>query len=223
MIPTQARGFRMPLWQAMTLGLLLLLSPMAQAGISYQYKVTVDTSGKSNTSGYVDFQFNPATPGSTPSATAVVSQLSGYSSLGLADLTGDATGNPSSSLVLNNSGVLNASYSSIGFGSSLSFLLTLSGAAFSETALNGSTFLFALYDASQQPLNGSQNPAVVQIDLLPYGTSPGVETQIFVGPAFSGGADAQVAAVPEASTTVMLGLMAVAGLVAARRGRIPSA
>lgn len=203
----------------LVLGLALPLSSVAQAGLSYQYLVTVDTSGVSGASGYIDFQFNPADPGSTPAATATVSQLAGFSAIGRSPtLDGAATGTPTSSLVLNNTSAVNSSYSTVSFGSSLSFLLTLTGPAFTETATNGSTFLFGLYDATQQPLNGS-DPMVAQIDLMPFGVSPGVELNITTGAAFSGGPNAQVTAVPEASTTVMLGLLALAGVVAARRGR----
>lgn len=197
----------------------VMLSSSARAGISHQYLVTVNTTGVNGQSGHVDFQFNPADPGSTPAATATVSGFTGFSgALGPPTLSGDATGVASTSLVLNNTDALNASYSSLTFGSSLSFLLTLTGAAFNETSLNGSTFLFALYNSSNQPLNGS-DPMVAQIDLQPFGTSPGVNLQIQVGPAYSGGANAQVTAIPEASTTLMLGLVALAGLIAARRGR----
>lgn len=218
---SRTRPHRLHLTRLLMLGvaLALALSSAAQAGISYQYLVTVNTSGGNGGSGYLDLQFNPADAGSTPAATATVSALTGFSgALGLPQLDGSASGDPTSTLVLNNTGAINASYSFLTFGNSLSFLLTLSGAAFSETATNGSTFLFALYNSAQQPLNGV-DPLVAQIDLLPFGTSPGVDLQISTGPAYPGGPNATVTAVPEASTTVMMGLVALAGVVAARRGR----
>ncbi len=197
---------------------LLVPTSACQAGVTYQ--ITVNTSGVSGT-GYLDLEFNPATVGTTPAATATVTGLTGYTgSLGAPQLNGTATGDPSSTLTLANTGAFNAYSAAVTFGASLQFLLNLDGPAFSATSTDGSSFLFALYNSAGDPLNGSADPTVALLNLTPDGVNPGVTIDIVTGPAFSGGPDATVVtAVPEASTVAMGGLVAVAGLIAAWRGR----
>jgi hypothetical protein len=185
------------------------------------YQITVDTSGVSGSSGYVDLQFNPADPSNSPSATATVSNFTGYTgSLGSPTTDGSVSGSLTSTLTLGNSTALNAYLSSITFGATLQFLVSLNGPAFSQTAVDGSSFAFSLYNNSNpmQPLNGT-NPTVVLLELIPNVVSPGVTIGVGTDSAFSGGPNAQVTAVPEASTTVMGLLVVAGGAVAAWRRR----
>jgi hypothetical protein len=205
---------------ALTLVLALSATPASQAGVIYQ--ITVDTSGVSGSSGYVDLQFNPADPSNSPSATATVSNFTGYTgSLGSPTTDGSVSGSLTSTLTLGNSTALNAYLSSITFGATLQFLVSLNGPAFSQTAVDGSSFAFSLYNNSNplQPLNGSSDPTAVLLNLVPTGVSPGVTIDVVTGPAFNGGPNAQVTAVPEASTTVMGLLVVAGGAVAAWRRR----
>ena len=179
------------------------------------YQVTVNTSSLAGGSGNLDFQFNPG-PGTTPAATALVSNFSSDGSLiPPAALTGDASGSLPGTLTLDNGTAFNDYFQPFTFGTTITFDVTLSGGVdVSDTT--GSSFAFSLYDAGGvTPLlttdpSGSVLTVNLNTDgsttLLRFPATPGELTT--VGPL--------QAAVPEPST-LTLALLGLGGACARQR------
>ena len=137
------------------LGALALLGRPAGAATP----ITVDTSALAGQAGFLDFQFNPDTSGSTPlDAVAVVSALTG-GTLGAVDPlnTSGVTGSLPGTITIANTGGLNGLTQAITFGNSLSFDVNLPMPTANTLADEGSTFQFFLLDGQENVL-GTTDP-----------------------------------------------------------------
>ena len=112
------------------------------------YGVIVDTSSISSTAGSLDFNFNP---GPLVSQAATL-QILGFSSdgalAGSPTLTGDVAGALPGLLTFDNGTGFNDYFEGFTFGSTLSFQVSLDGAALNSpdgTSSSGSTFAFSMF------------------------------------------------------------------------------
>jgi hypothetical protein len=186
----------------LALALWCLAPAGAARGETVTYIVDVNTTSLSTSSGYIDFQFNPA-DSSSLSATAVVNNFSTDGSVGAqAFQQGDATGpgsGPFSSLSFDNGTATNELTYAFTYGMGASFDVILSQATVGGS---GSTFSFSLLDTNGNLL--SDGPATVTITI----NSDGSTTGTAYPPIAVGGPTATVtlATVPEPSTMVLGGL-----------------
>jgi len=198
---------------ALTLAL-LGLGPAAQAQLSQHF--TFDTSAVRGLSGFLDFQFAANTDGTTPLNSTLT--LSGFSggALGTVNAAGsvNVTGALPGSAAVSNAGAGGELMQAFTFGSSLSFDTALPVPAPGGAADEGNTFQFFVLDSGAnlfQTTDPSGANALAAIDQAAGGAVSPARTYTLVA----------LAPVPEASTTVSLGLLlALGGLsLAARRRR----
>jgi len=153
--------------------LLLLTAKPAEAVVTYF--VTVDTSSVNGTSGFLDFQFNPGNS-STQAATATISNFTG-GTFGAPQPGGNVSGTLPATVTFVNSTALNELFQGFTYGSSFSFLLTLSGPAIDTPngiATAGSTFGVGLYDSGSNPIltnQGATTGFAGQVDINLNGTT----------------------------------------------------
>jgi hypothetical protein len=132
----------------------LLLSFLLVAGMSLwagsiSYQVTASTGIVSGGNGYLSLQFNPG--GTSDAATAVISNVTGFSVLDAATLTGGASGSVGTSVTIVNSGAVNEYLQRGTFGTTLSFLVSFSGPLFDNpVSLDGSAFSLNYVSDDQQ-------------------------------------------------------------------------
>ena len=191
---------------------LLALSLTTAAAAQTTYRVTVNTSALSGTTGNLDFQFNPF--GAAAAATDVISGFTSTGTLaGAPTPTGGVTGILPGPLTFTNSTGYNDYFQAFTFGNSLTFLTTFSGNTVNKAPASD-TFAFSLYDSTGTTplLTNDPSGSVAEITINPNGTfstranpnsdgSASVATIALVPPA-----------VPEASTTVSLGVLLALGL-----------
>ena len=149
-----------------------------------------------STAGNLDFQFNPGDV-TSPAATATITLFDPAASLNGPAITGDVSGDLTSSLVINNSTSFNDYFVGYTFPSEITFQLAFSGPAVDSPTGSGfgSTFFFSLYDAA-----GS----LFSIDLLDTGG-------LVVHDYSADGASISVGQLPEPGSVglVLLGLAAI--------------
>src|ERR1035437_327791 len=102
-----------------------------------------------STAGNLDFQFNPGDV-TSPAATATITLFDPAASLNGPAITGDVSGDLTSSLVINNSTSFNDYFVGYTFPSEITFQLAFSGPAVDSPTGSGfgSTLFFSLYDAA---------------------------------------------------------------------------
>ena len=184
-------------------------------GVAGADPVTVDTSSLAGQSGFVDFQFNPDTSGTTPlDAAAVVSGFTG-GTLGAVDAlnTSGVTGALPGGVTISNAGAANGLVQAITFGSSLAFNVALPTPAANALADEGSTFQFFLLDGQENVLattdpSGADTLATTSQDA----TGAASPAQVYALVPSAG------AAVPEAGAWALLALgLPPLGALALRR------
>lgn len=134
------------------------------------YLFTVNTSSISGTNGFVEFQLGPG----SQDLTATISGFTPAGNLGAVDPSsfGLFSGDLATTLVLG-PGVQTDYFRHFTFGSSLRFLVDLSGPALSSpnpAALAGNVFAFSLFDsAGTSPLltSDTTNGSLARIDVAP--------------------------------------------------------
>ncbi len=206
-----------PLGPLSTLALAALatLTLGASAQAQTRYQVTVSTSTLNTTSGSLDFQFNPGGNGASAATVQVTDFTSNATLVGASMLSGSGTGALPGNLAITNDPGTNEVFQGVTFGSTLSFAVVFSAPAATTVS---SLFAFTLFDATgnsllSNNLDGSALDISVNPDgsLTPQPAPPGAN-----------GLTVTAAPVPEASTTVSLGLLlalGVGGLAVARRKR----
>lgn len=191
---------------------LWFLAPGGDANADITYLVDISNPSNLNgTTGGIDFQFNPNSSASL-AATAVVTNFSTDGTVGSQVYqNGDASGTLSTTLTFNNSYSIAPNELSYNFtyGSTLSFDVTLSGAALSGGGQSGSIFGFTLYDGSGNAQSPTKNPPTVAIAINTDGSTAGTT---YFASGFSGSVTQAVSAVPEPST-MFLGTIGIAGLL----------
>lgn len=146
------------------------LSSQARAG-SIAYSVNVDTCGISGTSGYIDFQFNPANSASL-AATALVNSFSTNGTLGAAlPNLGDAVGTLPGALSFDNGTPTNEITQGLVFGSTISFDVTLGGLAVGSSGPASTTFFLTLYDANGNPYCSGPGGSIGTININADGST----------------------------------------------------
>jgi hypothetical protein len=193
------------------------LTPVQTAMADITYDVTVNTLSLTGTSGYIDFQFNPANPSSL-FATANLSNFATDGVVGAqAFQSGDATGPGTGPLTppplsFDNGTALNELTYNFVYGSTISFDMTLSGTALSGGAPAGasSTFALTLLDGGGNAFSTGPGGAIVTIVVNPDGSTTGTAYSPIAtgGPA---GTVTMAGTVPEPSTLV-LGVIAFGAL-----------
>ena len=154
---------------------LALLGAGHAQGASATYFISVNTSSVTGTLGFLDLQFNPGN-NTSQAATATITNFQG-GGLGAPQNTGNVSGTLPASLTLVNSTPLNEVFQAFTYGSSFSFVLTLSGPALDTpngTATAGTTFGLGLYDNTQNPILTNQTLLTgfaLQIDIGLNGTA----------------------------------------------------
>lgn len=203
-----------PAIATMARALLLALSCLSSSvTLAQTFEVTVDTSSLAGTSGFVDFQFNPADT-SAPAATAgILDWLGDLSLLGAPSIEGSVIGNLPGALQLVNDTPFNDYFQSVQFGQSFSFTLDFTGAFASTPSLLGTSFALSLYavDAITPLLSIDDTGSLVRFDLA----SNGITFQTFP-PDLSTAPVTQVSPVPLPAAVWLL-LSAMAGLFGVRR------
>lgn len=134
-----------------------MLCPTATAEAApITYAVSVNTGGGvQGTSGFLDLQFNPATPSFSPAATATVGNfalIGGGSLTNPAETIGSVSGSLPGPVVIANGGTLNDYFQGVTFGNSLNFTVTLGGPALDAPNNSGFGSVFSLYLFRADPL-----------------------------------------------------------------------
>ncbi len=146
------------------------LFSQARAG-SITYVVNVDTSAISGASGYIDFQFNPASSASL-AATALVDSFSTDGTLGAAlPNLGDAAGALPGALSFDNGTPTNEITQGLVFGSMIAFDVTLGGPAVGSSGPAATTFFLTLYDPNGNPYSTGPGGAIGTININADGST----------------------------------------------------
>jgi len=123
----------------------------ARAG-AVPFLISVDTSPLQGLSGFLDLQFNPADVG-TPGALANISAFAGNLGLvGTPIVDGDVSGMLPGAVQLGNTGVFNAYFQAVQFGSLVRFVVDFTGDFLTQPSLLGTSFSVGLLNDGFMPL-----------------------------------------------------------------------
>jgi hypothetical protein len=151
------------------------------AAAAVAYLVTIDTSGVSGTSGYLDLQFNPGAPSSQAATAQVVAYSMVGGALGAAlPNIGDVTGALPGTVTFVNDTALNDYTNAVTFGTTIVFTVILSGPAVDAPNGNpfGTSFFVSLYNSAFVPiLTTNPSGAAGEIDINTFNGT--VTTQRF--------------------------------------------
>lgn len=181
--------------------------------------VSIDTS-TFGTSGWLDLQYNPANPGSTPATTVTLTGFQGFDAAAHVETSGQVSGSLAAGYVLGNGDSLNDLFHGVTYGGVLSFNVTFSG---TNVDMSGNAFgsTFAVYAISADQATVLGNSSAADGRLLDIAWAPATAAGGAGSFAVASYADAaSVSAVPEPSSWAMLGIgaMLVAGAVRRRQG-----
>jgi hypothetical protein len=125
---------------------LCFASPASAAPVTYD--VSVDTSSISGTAGSLDFNFNPGPLATQPASAQILDFSSNGTLAGSPVLTGDVAGALPATLTFDNGTAFNDYFEGFTYGSTLSFQISLYGAALSSpdgASTSGSAFAFSMF------------------------------------------------------------------------------
>src|SRR6266481_5678608 len=192
--------------------IVFLIATGVQAG-PITYSVVVNTGSISGQSGNVDFQFNPGCGLSDPAFVTISAFSSNGTLAGTPALAGGATGTLPPLVTIHNTSGFNDYSDAFTFGSFLSFLVRLDGAALtapSGTATAGSVFAFSLFNSDFSAAlltTDTVNGVLVQADVDTRGK---VTITNFGAPGTT-----SVTALPEPDSASLV-MLALAGVALAR-------
>ncbi|MCU1262485.1 MAG: hypothetical protein JWO80_5370 [Bryobacterales bacterium] len=193
-------------WFFAALGLCAILLPAGAARAdTISFRISVDTSSLSASSGYLDFQFNPSNTPFDPATVTLVNFLSDGTLTGaLADI-GDVNGTLPGTVVIGNTAGLNDHTEGFTFGSFFDIFVTLDTPSVSGTAAGGSTFALGVL-ASDGITPALAGDPLVQINLDATTGNPSITNN-------SPGGEAVVTSTPEPGSPLLVatGLMALVG------------
>ena len=200
---------RKRIWQLIQVfGLILIFEGMA-AALPANYLVKVDTSAVDGASGFLDFQFNPGNATSQLAFARISLFQSAGGTLifgvGSPDVLGDVSGALPGDITFDNATAFNDYFQQVTFGTSFSFILSLTGPALSApdgTATAGSTFSVGLFDQDQNVILTNQS-VVGQVDVNLDGS-----TTVTAFPTANGGPSVFSAEIPE-PTSLCLSTLAL--------------
>jgi hypothetical protein len=180
--------------------------------------VNIDTSLFGD-SGWLDFQYNPGNPGISPATTVTLSGFQGFDAAAQVETTSQVSGSLATGYVIGNGDIVNSLFHAVAYGKVLSFNVTfggdnvdLSGGAF------GSIFSVLAYDAAVTTVLGGSSAGMGQLlDITWAPATVAGGTGVLSSVSYSNAAT--IAAVPEPSSWLMLGIgaMLVAGAVRRRQ------
>jgi len=169
------------------------------------YDVTVDTSSIAGTSGSLDFQFNPGAL-VTQTANLQIEDFTSDGTLGGSILTGDAVGGLPGTVSLDNLTGFNDYFTGFTYGSTLSFLLNLSGPAVTSPdgiSTSGSEFAFSMFSDA-----GGTLPVLTSDSVNGYALTSGINldgTATITNNSTQLAVTTPITAAPEPSMLLLLG------------------
>jgi hypothetical protein len=121
--------------------------------VALAFQVAINTSSIAGNLGNLDFTFAGGLP-APPSGTLTISSFSSDGTLGVPQLTGDASGSLATSVAINNTPGFNDNYTPFTFGNVLDFTFAFSGNAvdFPDGVSGASTFAFSMLDNNNPPI-----------------------------------------------------------------------
>ena len=197
-------------------GAWLLSGLVPSSAATITYSINVDTSSIKGSTGFLDWSFAPGND--SQSAVVTISSFSTAASLNGAPMaSGGVSGILPGNLTFDNSTQFNDYFQAFTYTGTIAFSLAFSGPALTVpdgTSSSGSTFGFAMFDASgSNPLLTSDpNGNAFTIDVNLDGST---RVTVFASDALGGDPVASVQAAPEPSTLLLL-LVPLVGLAMAR-------
>ncbi len=178
------------------------------APVASYYHVVLDTSAYAGT-GWLDLQFNPGM-GTAPYASATLSNFAGaIDGALLPDVQGAVSGSLAGTVRFENTTAFNALFQALVLGGGFSFDLSFAGAALDAPGAPQTLFSLALYGTDQMTALGNAEPFTNS--LLRFDIGGGVLATV-------GDADmAQVTAVPEPGTLLLMVLCMMVAVAVRRR------
>lgn len=131
------------------------------------FQVTVDTRSIAGTTGYVDFQLNPADLSAPEVGASILDWAGGITLLGAPIVEGNVTGSLPDTVQLGNNTAFNDYFHEVEFGDTISFLVEFTGNSPLPPASLGTSFALALYgsDAVSPLLSDDISGSLIRFEL----------------------------------------------------------
>ena len=195
-------------------GFMLLICAVlgSSSALAQIFEVTVDTRAIAGTTGYVDFQLNPADISAPEVGASILDWADSITLLGAPVIEGSVTGALPDTVRLSNSAALNDYFQAVEFGDAIRFVVEFTGNPPFPSVRLGTSFALALYgeDAVSPLLSGDISGSLVRFELALGNIS--YET-------FSSVAQVSPVPLPAAAWLLLSGLSGLIGVSRVRRQR----
>lgn len=194
--------------------LLVCAGLCSSATFAQTFQITVDTSAIAGTTGYVDFQFNPADENAADASASISAWDGSITLFGSPTVEGSVTGSLPETVSLLNSTAFNDYFQTVEFGDTFSFVVEFSGDFAVESSSLATSFALSLYaaDGVTPLLTDDVSGSIVRIELA----SDGVTVETFAPSVV------QVTPVP-LPAAAWLFLSGLTGLIGVSRSRLRTA